>query len=440
MNATTGPATSQATQSSSEAAHLSLDRELPDLLGGYDVVRRHSLALIEPLEVEDLVIQPMEDASPPKWHLAHTTWFFETFILKAANPQYQPFHPSFEYLFNSYYNGVGQPYPRPERGYLSRPTIGEILDFRTHVDECIHEQAQQGGGALGNAEFTQRLVLGCHHEQQHQELMLTDLKVNLGRNPLTPAYREGVHPEIHAVEPARYWEFSGGLVEVGAASGEPFVFDNETPRHQVYLQPFALADRLITNKEYLAFIEDGGYQTANLWLSEGWAQVQAQHWRCPLYWRQEDTDWFEYRLDGLEPLAPELPVVHLSAHEAFAYAAWCGDRLPTEFEWEHAAESVAIPQIPRCECHPSAPTPAEELRQMYGAVWQWTRSSYGPYPGYQPLPGTLGEYNGKFMSSQLVLRGSSCATPAGHARRTYRNFFYPPDRWQFTGLRLARDL
>ncbi len=405
----------------------------------FAAVRRQSLALCEPLQIEDFGVQPMDDASPPKWHLAHTTWFFETFILKPRLPDYRSFHPKFEYLFNSYYNGVGTPFPRPRRGFLSRPTVAEVYEYRERVDE--HMQLLLA--ADEPAEILEHITIGLHHEQQHQELLLTDLKYNFGHNPLYPVYGGGPRLMEGATDTPRWLTYEGGITSVGAQQG--FCFDNELPRHQTLLQPFQLADRLVTNADYLVFIEDGGYQRPELWLSEGWLQVEQQAWQAPLYWHQQDNDqWYEYRLDGLQPLAADLPVVHVSGHEAFAYATWANARLPTEFEWEYVAANQPIRGsfVDAGVFHPQACTALApgQPEQLFGEVWQWTSSSYGPYPGYQPLPGTLGEYNGKFMSSQLVLRGGSCATPASHVRASYRNFFYPPDRWQFSGIRLAKDL
>ena len=407
-------------------------------------IRGQSLALCTPLQLDDYGVQPMDDASPPKWHLAHTTWFFETFILKARLPGYAVYDERYEYLFNSYYNGVGKPYPRVKRGFLSRPTLNEILAYRRHVDQHMLTLLS----TLQDAEFLEHVVLGLHHEQQHQELLLTDIKYNFGHNPTYPVYGGG--PQVLDVDPGpmRFQEYPGGLVMIGAGDDTPFAFDNERPRHQALLHPFRLADRLVTNAEYLAFVEDGGYQRADLWLSEGWAILQDAGWHAPLYWVQPNGEWLEYRLDGLQPLAPELPVVHVSAHEAIAYANWQGARLPTEFEWEWVASEYAPAGtfVESAGFHPNADAgggvanDGGGVRQLYGDVWQWTASAYGAYPGYQPLPGTLGEYNGKFMSSQLVLRGGSCATPQNHIRPSYRNFFYPPDRWQFSGIRLAQDV
>ena len=408
-------------------------------------MRNRSVELCSPLAIEDYGVQPMDDASPPKWHLAHTTWFFETFILKEAVADYRVFHEQFEHLFNSYYNGVGTPFPRPRRGLLSRPTVAQTLDYRQHVDAALLQLIEEGL----NEAMVDRVVLGLNHEQQHQELLITDLKYNFGNNPLYPAYCS------HALDAGDnqvmgFMELPGGIFEVGAGdqtgdrTGDRagFAFDNEFPRHRVLLEPFALADRLVTNDEYLEFVEAGGYAQSQLWLSEGWSAVQQNGWRAPLYWVQRDGAWWEYRLDGLSPLQGDLPVTHVSAFEAHAYASWRNARLPTEFEWEAACEYAGANGCfaERDTFHPSVCPAGSGLRQMFGDVWEWTASSYGPYPGYAPLPGTLGEYNGKFMSSQLVLRGGSCATPEDHIRPSYRNFFYPPDRWQFSGIRLARNV
>jgi len=407
----------------------------------YIEIRKQSLKLCLPLVVEDFGVQPMADASPPKWHLAHTTWFFETFILKERLVGYRVFNEHFEYLFNSYYNGIGTPFPRAKRGFLSRPTVEEIFTYRAHVDQHMLELLEQ---KLNNADadrLKEHLTLGLNHEQQHQELLLTDIKYNFGNNPLQPIYgggpvaRESPRPE------ASFDTYVGGVVEIGADTG--FAFDNERPQHQVLLQDFALARHLVCNGEYLNFVEDGGYARADLWLAEGWAISKAQGWQAPLYWQHKAGRWFEYRLDGRFELDQSLPVVHVSAHEAFAFAAWSNARLPTEFEWENVArqQSTVGSFVDAATFHPSACSgDASTPTQLFGEVWQWTSSSYGPYPGYRPLPGTLGEYNGKFMSSQLVLRGGSCATPSDHIRASYRNFFYPPDRWQFSGIRLAKDV
>jgi len=409
-------------------------------------------------------VQPMDDASPPKWHLAHTTWFFETFLLKPFAAGYRPFDERYEYLFNSYYNGVGEPYPRPRRGMLSRPTVAEVYDYRRHVDEAMAPLLD-----ADDPEVRARLELGLHHEQQHQELLVTDIKYILGSNPLLPAYRKDLRdsgaeaPAAGAAGPPGYVAFAGGIVEIGApdAAFGDFCFDNERPRHQALLRPFALADRLVTNGEFLAFIEDGGYANPDLWLSDGWAALtgrkvpgdddsQPGAGACagPLYWFRRGARWFEYRLSGPAPLALELPVTHVNFYEADAFARWSGQRLPTEQEWEHAAVAQPLAghfadgQVlhPQPAAAPGITAATAPLRQLFGDVWEWTASPYVPYPGYQPLPGTLGEYNGKFMSNQIVLRGGSCATRPGHVRASYRNFFYPGDQWQFTGIRLAHDV
>ena len=420
-------------------------RAADDLQSRYFRVRAQSEALCRPLAVEDYGVQPMDDASPPKWHLAHTTWFFETFLLKEFDADYKSVDDRYEELFNSYYNGIGRPYPRPKRGFLSRPTVREVYDYRAHVDT-----AMAGLLTRDDAEIRRRIELGLHHEQQHQELILTDLKYNLGLNPLKPAYRGDLDSEANTSRALKFDEYPGGIVSVGASG--PFCFDNELPRHTALLQPFALANRLVNNAEFLGFMEDGGYEAPSLWLSDGWSVVRANGWNCPLYWRCRDGQWLEYRLGGERALAPDDPVTHVSAYEADAYARWAGCRLPTEFEWESAAEPLdptAGNFADDGKLHPcgvdwpghdeSQRLETRRRKQLFGDTWEWTSSAYGPYPGYRTPPGALGEYNGKFMSSQLVLRGGSCATPRGHVRASYRNFFYPPDRWQFSGIRLAGD-
>ncbi|HEY8047773.1 MAG TPA: ergothioneine biosynthesis protein EgtB [Ramlibacter sp.] len=390
-------------------------------------VRAHSVALAAPLTAEDQCVQPMPDASPTKWHLAHTTWFFEAVVLCEHAPGYEPFDRRFFHLFNSYYESLGPRHPRPQRGLLTRPSLEAVHRYRAHVDEAMlsfiasaDAHAWQAAAAL--------VELGVNHEQQHQELILTDILYTLGCNPLLPAYHpnEPVTLRLASAEPAPSWiDRPGGVVRVGH-SGEGFGFDNETPRHDVLLAPYAIADRLVTCGEYADFIADGGYERAALWLSDGWAAVQAGGWKHPLYWiapgdpRTDSPQWQAFGLHGVRPLDWHAPVTHLSFYEAAAYAEWSGARLPTEFEWEAAFDAPGI-------------------REMDGHAWQWTRSSYDPYPGFRPLSGAVSEYNGKFMVGQLVLRGSSSATPAGHARATYRNFFPPAARWQFSGLRLARD-
>ncbi len=414
-----------------------------DLLARFEAVRGQTAHICEPLALEDYGVQPMEDASPPKWHLAHTSWFFETFVLKPFMPAFMPFHRQFEYLFNSYYNGVGNPFPRARRGALSRPTVAEVFDYRAWVNEGVARllSTLTGPAALDVAE---RVELGIHHEQQHQELILTDLKFNLGNNPLHPAYRTDLPAGTSARQvpgAVEFETFHGGMVEVGASG--PFCFDNELPRHQVWLSPYALGRRLVTNGEYAEFVRAGGYTDSELWLSDGWSWLCTEAVHTPLYWRPREAGYDEYRLSGLEPLDPHAPVAHVSFYEADAYARWSGCRLPTEHEWEHAAAAQPCEGnfITDDRLHPSPASGRQSpLDQLYGDLWEWTASPYVAYPRYRPLPGTLGEYNGKFMSNQLVLRGGSCVTPAGHMRPSYRNFFYPRDRWQFTGIRLARDV
>lgn len=412
----------------------------------YLETREASVALCAPLETEDFGVQPMPDASPPKWHLAHTTWFFETFLLKSFSKGYKAFHPDFEHLFNSYYNGIGEPFPRAERGNLSRPTVEQVMAYRQRVDSALCVFLETAEKDHQWAEIGQRLELGVHHEQQHQELLLTDIKYNFGHNPLFPSLQQEVQLTETAagVEPLEpnplgFDAFEPGLVEIGATSD--FCFDNELPRHTVYVAPFSLANRLVTNGEFLAFIRDGGYSRPDLWLSEAWSARQNQARHHPLYWRSCNDEWFEYQLNGgLTKLQLDAPVVHINGYEASAFAAWSGARLPTEFEWEVAAQGQPISGnfLESGRYQPVASTGAN--KQMFGDVWEWTSSSYGAYPGYRPLPGVLGEYNGKFMSSQWVLRGGSCATPRSHIRPSYRNFFYPKDAWQFSGIRLAQDL
>ena len=401
----------------------------------YAAVRARSEALVAPLSPEDACVQSMPDASPAKWHLAHTTWFFEHFVLADRLPGYQVFHERFGYLFNSYYFTVGQMHLRPRRGLVTRPSLQEVRAYRAHVDAAMQRLLD---AAAGHDDLEQLVVLGLHHEQQHQELILTDIKHLLAQNPLLPAYAEPPPGTPHAAGPLEWLPGPAGIVEVGHGGGD-FAFDNETPRHRALLRDHVLASRPVTNAEYREFIEDGGYATTALWLSDGWSTVVAEGWQRPLYW-QEDLEQ-AFTLHGLQPLSPDAPVAHLSYYEADAFARWAGARLPTEFEWEAAAAQAPVAGnfADSGVLEPRAGAPGPGLRQLYGDAWEWTASPYAPYPGFRPLAGSLGEYNGKFMCSQLVLRGGSCATPAGHVRPTYRNFFYPAQRWQFSGLRLAKD-
>lgn len=407
-------------------------------------VRQFTEQLCEPLTAEDCVIQSMPDVSPTRWHLAHTTWFFETFLL-AKRPDYQTVHPAFETLFNSYYNAVGEPFPRANRGLLSRPGLQEILQYRRVVDQRVLESIADDL----EAETAEILELGLQHEQQHQELILTDIKHVLSCNPLHPVYRPSPPPEPSVAEPVAWLEFEEGVYEIGH-DGCGFSFDNECPRHRQYVESFAIADRPVNCGEFLEFIEDGGYRRPELWLSAGWQTVNQCQWSAPLYWQHDAGRWLQFTLSGLRPIQAAEPVCHVSYFEADAFARWSGARLPTEAEWEIAscragiggnfADTLLAADRP---LHPAAQPIAAGDGQpvaagMCGDVWQWTASPYTAYPGYQPARGALGEYNGKFMCNQYVLRGGSCATSSSHIRRTYRNFFPPEARWQFTGLRLAR--
>jgi ergothioneine biosynthesis protein EgtB len=398
-------------------------------------VRDRTAALAAPLSPEDACVQSMPDASPAKWHLAHTSWFFERFVLAAHARDYRPFHERYEYLFNSYYFTVGQMHQRPRRGLVTRPSLAEIHAYRSHVDEALERLLEASGGDPG-LDFL--VALGIQHEQQHQELLLTEVKHLLAQNPLLPAYAELPSAAPAGAAPLRWIQGRSGIVEVGHA-GSGFAFDNETSRHRVLLRDHALASRLVTNAEYREFIAAGGYANAALWLSDGWATVVAEGWSRPLYW-QEDLEQ-EFTLGGLQALGPAAPVTHLSYFEADAFARWAGARLPTEFEWEAMAEQQEIAGnfADSGALHPRPASGDTALLQAYGDTWEWTASPYAPYPGFRPLAGSLGEYNGKFMCSQMVLRGGSCATPAGHVRPSYRNFFYPGQRWQFNGIRLAKD-
>ena len=446
------------------------------LLARYRAVRLASRHLCSPLSPEDMMVQSTSEASPVKWHLAHTSWFFETFLLREFAAGYQPFHPDFHWLFNSYYNSLGEMPEKKLRASFSRPPLDSILAYRTHVDAAMTALMQH---PLED-EAARRIALGLEHEQQHQELIATDIKHAFFTNPLHPPYLDArVKQKPEAIAPLLEWiDFAGGLTEIGfkldltdaLQSVSAFAFDNETPRHPVYIPSYRLATRLVTCAEYLAFIDQNGYNRPELWLSEGWTTNRSENWQAPLYWRRDEetnSGWSIYTMHGFRSLddLSETPVCHLSFFEADAYARWVGHRLPTEFEWEHAASQLVLQRkevdlqpalltyqqdptaIPAVQAnlletgnlHPTPASPLPGLQQMFGDVWEWTASGYTGYPGYNPLPGALGEYNGKFMSSQVILRGGSCATPATHIRATYRNFFSPATRWQFSGLRLAQD-
>jgi ergothioneine biosynthesis protein EgtB len=407
----------------------------------YMQTRRFTAHLCEPLVVEDFVVQSMPDASPARWHLAHTAWFFETFVLARWEAEYRPANTAFQMLFNSYYNGIGAAFPRAQRGLLTRPTVAEVFEYRRAVDERV-ERLLHRPPPDGSQEIAGIVELGINHEQQHQELLLTDIKHAFSCNPLWPAYRPSTACLSAKNSQASEWSaFEGGIVEIGH-TGRTFAFDNEHPRHKTLLQPFQLRNQLVTNGEFLEFMNAGGYRQPDLWLSLGWSTVREQRWAAPLYWVERDGAWHEFSLGGLRPLNLDEPVCHVSYFEADAFARWSKARLPTEAEWEQAAAGHALKGsfVESGRYHPAATNGNQaSLAQLYGEVWQWTASPYTAYPGYAPLPGTLGEYNGKFMCNQFVLRGGSCASPASHLRTTYRNFFPPDARWQFTGIRLARD-
>jgi ergothioneine biosynthesis protein EgtB len=414
------------------------------LLRRYRDVRALTEDLAAPLAAEDQVVQTMADVSPTKWHRAHTAWFFETLLLKPRLAGYREVHPAYAYLFNSYYESIGPQFHRPSRGLLSRPTVAEVGAYRAHVDAAM-ERLVETADADTWREIAPLIELGLNHEQQHQELLLTDIKHVLSCNPLDPVYRDDL-PAPSGTAPAQGWiEVEGGLREIGH-DGDGFAYDNEGPRHAVYVAPFRLATRPVTNGEYLEFVADGGYRTAAHWLFEGWQTVRDEGWEAPSYWRRDGDRWLEFTLGGVRSLDLEAPVSHLSYFEADAFATWAGARLPTEAEWELAAAGLP-PEGNLLEAgrlQPGAPEtaasgPPGRPRQVFGDVWEWTGSAYAPYPGYRPPRGAVGEYNGKFMCGQMVLRGGSCVTPPGHIRATYRNFFPPDARWQVSGLRLAED-
>jgi ergothioneine biosynthesis protein EgtB len=410
----------------SVACARAADDSIPtsDASDRYYEVRAHTEALAAALTAEDQCLQSMPDASPAKWHRAHITWFFEQFILVPFLPGYRVFNDASQYLFNSYYEAVGPRHPRPIRGLLSRPSATEITAYRAHVDAAMARLLTDLPATVPET-VTNLIELGLQHEQQHQELLVTDMLHAFAQNPLAPPVLPGWREPRGAPGPSEFVACAGGLLEIGHA-GKGFCFDNEGPRHRVFLPPYRLCSRLVRNRDMLAFIADSGYRTPTLWMSDGWARAQEAGWCAPLYWRQDDDDggwggWQQMTPGGLRPLDPDAPLRHVSWYEADAFARWAGARLPTEAEWEAAADCAA-------------------LHECFGHVWQWTASAYSPYPGYHPAAGAIGEYNGKFMANQMVLRGGSAVTPPGHARPTYRNFFHPDRRWQFTGLRLARDL
>jgi ergothioneine biosynthesis protein EgtB len=402
----------------------------------YASVRARTLALAAPLSPEDALVQSMPDASPAKWHLAHTTWFFEAFVLSRAGQRAPPFHPAYAFLFNSYYESVGARQPRPERGLLSRPSLDEVLRYRARVDEWMGELL----AGRADPALLEIAELGLAHEEQHQELLLTDVKHAFFSQPLRPAYGAAPAPATARAAPLRLVPQDGGVREIGAGP-DGFAFDNERPRHRVLLQPHALASRPATCGEWLAFMDADGYGRPDLWLSDGWAAVQRHGWRSPLYWLEDGGRWWQFTLGGVRPVDEAEPVAHVSYYEADAFARFSGARLPSEAEWEVVAAGAAGAGTfaDARRFHPAATPDGAGVQGLAGDVWEWTQSAYAPYPGFRPAAGALGEYNGKFMVSQLVLRGGSCATPAGHARPSYRNFFYPDARWQFSGVRLAKD-
>jgi len=409
------------------------------LLQHFKDVRAFSNYLVEPLEVEDFVIQASEFASPTKWHLAHTSWFFETFVLEKFEDGFESLHPQYAYFFNSYYLQTGVPFTRAKRGVLSRPTVKEVFEYREYVNEQIELFIESASDDVWE-EAAKVVEIGINHEQQHQELILTDLKYMLGQNPLLPGYRETKHDAASKVESINWTSFEEKITEIGSAGGE-FTYDNEHPQHRTLVQDFKLSDRLITNGEYLEFMNEGGYSESKLWLDEGWSAVNNNEWKAPLYWFKRDGEWMQFTLSGAREIDLNEPVTHVSYYEADAFARWKGVRLPTEQEWEHACRDLEIEGnfVEKGNFHPAdVESSAQKLKQMYGDVWEWTMSAYAPYPNYKPLPGALGEYNGKFMANQYVLRGGSCATSQTHIRKTYRNFFHADARWQFSGIRLAK--
>ena len=416
-----------------------------DIAARFHDVRKATEVLCEPLTPEDSVVQTMADVSPTKWHLAHTTWFFETFLLEQFVDRYEPLHPEYRVLFNSYYNTVGEQFTRSRRGTLSRPSLKEVWNYRRSIDEQIAGLIESSDDDRAK-KIASLIELGIHHEQQHQELIVTDIKHVFWSNPLLPVYRERKDP-LGATSAKLEWvAFEPGMIRIGH-DRNGFSFDNEGPRHDAYLQPCRLASRLVTNREYLEFIADDGYRRPELWLSDGWSEVESKRWSAPRYWVNDDGEWSQFTLAGMRPLDLDEPVCHVSFFEADAYARWTGFRLPTEMEWEHAASTLSEAEVIKAgnfvesmNFHPTSAVDKSGLQQMFGDVWEWTASPYVAYPGYRQAKDALGEYNGKFMCNQFVLRGGSCATPRSHIRGTYRNFFQPEKRWQFSGIRLAQDV
>jgi len=428
----------------SDKKNIENDHSHESIIEFYKTVREFSHTLAKPLEIEDYVVQSMPDVSPTKWHLAHTSWFFETFVLSKALPNYKSPNPQYAYLFNSYYVLAGERHLRPKRGLISRPTVEETYSYRSHVDESMMH-FMENAGEKEWTELASVIEIGIHHEQQHQELIVTDIKHVLSENPLYPKYlskkTNGKTSDGH--QELKWVAYDEGIFNIGN-EGNGFGYDNEYPNHKVYLNPYKLGSRLITNAEYIEFIKDGGYETPEIWLSEGWARVETNKWEAPLYWQKQNGGWMQFTLTGLREVEPDEPVTHVSYFEADAYARWAGYRLPTEAEWEVAASNIPIEGnfVDNLNFHPISMNKSangNHPKQMFGDVWEWTQSSYAAYPGYKTLPGALGEYNGKFMCNQMVLRGGSCATSKSHIRKTYRNFFPAKDRWQFMGIRLAKD-
>lgn len=410
-----------------------------ELIEKFNRIRTFTEEITDPLEIEDYVIQVAENASPAKWHLAHTTWFFETFLLEKELEDYDPIHPQYSYLFNSYYLQTGVPHCRARRGNISRPTVKQVFEYRESINEHVINLIENATDEQYE-EWGPIIEIGIHHEQQHQELLMTDLKYMFSQNPLNIAYKKVDRLKVKSVSELSWSSFKEGVYEVGHKDND-FGYDNEFPRHKTYIHDFELANRLVTNAEFIEFIESGAYGEPKWWLDEGFSTVRDDGWKAPLHWKKKDGEWWQFTLSGMEKVDPNEPVTHMSYYEADAFARWKGYRLPTEEEWEVAAESLKIEGNFADAGHlqPIALQNAKEgLQQMFGEVWQWTQSAYSPYPGYEPLPGALGEYNGKFMCNQYVLRGGSCATSKSHFRKTYRNFFHANERWQFTGIRLAR--